>query len=73
MGIATHIVKSQGTDPQPAAGARSPSEQVRELASIPPGATTEELMLRLLSGTMAQVWDCCKRIFIINNLNLARS
>jgi two-component system sensor kinase FixL len=51
--IASHIATRQGTDTQPPAGARSPSEQVRELASIPPGATTEELLLRLLSALAA--------------------
>jgi two-component system sensor kinase FixL len=64
--IASHIAGGASVDPRPAAGARSPSDQVRALASIPPGATTEELLLRLLSA-LAGILDA-RRAYVTENI-----
>ena len=63
--ITNRIAESPILDSGPAAGARSPSDQVRELASIPPGATTEELLLRLLSA-LAAILDA-RRAYVTEN------
>ena len=52
---------------QPTVGARSPSELVRELAAIAPGATTEELLYKLLSALTAILG--AKRAYVTENFD----
>src|SRR5210317_215334 len=65
--ITSQIGRHHTADSQPTAGARSPSEQVRELAAIAPGATTEELLFKLLSALTAILG--AKRAYVTENFD----
>ena len=65
--INSHIAGRQSKGSQPTVGARSPSELVRELAAIAPGATTEELLYKLLSALTAILG--AKRAYVTENFD----
>lgn len=52
---------------QPSADATSPSEQVRELAALAPGETTDELLLKLLSALTALLG--ARRAYVTENFD----
>jgi two-component system sensor kinase FixL len=65
--ISSPTARHHPADSQLVEGARSPSEQVRELAAIAPGATTEELLLKLLSALTAILG--ARRAYVTENFD----